>query len=354
MSTIFSPQDEIDKLQDRISDLESTIQNLERTVCTVESENNSLKSEIEEIKEKNDEKVGSLIDEINEKVSEGFDIFYELYAVPIIEKLEKKEISALDAFEDIVNHHIFCDMIAESMETCLGFFHEDEDESILKNTYSLSCNGIERLLKDINSVVDEDQYNEFIKELCRGVYLCPTNILAILNEYTQNHITYEYVQSLPLKTKNALARSLMHNFYVSNSFIPSTMMNSIASYSLGLQYTSAMKELFVCLWDHLHQDKLKVKMRDHDAVGNKINAVVNYKRGLKGRSGDTVCLLEYLLVQNKEISEDFWNTFITKNQEAFKKFYHTLSKRKDGTDHIKKIPSSTRKEINKLKMKGEF
>ena len=70
---------------------------------------------------------------INDKSSEGFNIFYEAHAVPIIEKLELKEIDANEAFEDIVDHHVFLDLIDESMTMVLGFFHEDEDETILKN-----------------------------------------------------------------------------------------------------------------------------------------------------------------------------------------------------------------------------
>ena len=354
MSSIYDPEDEINDLQDRITDLENAISDLETTSSTLETENNSLKSEMEELKTKHDEKVSSLIDEINEKVSNGFDTFYELYALPLIGKLENEEITATDAFEDIVDHHIFCDLINETMEMCLGFFHEDEDEIILKNSYSLACTGMERLMKDINSYLNEEEYKEFMYDRCKYVSLCPTNILCILNEYTCNHIDYDYIKSLPEKVRNALARSLMHNFYISRAYVPTSMMNSLTSYAIGLQYTSAIKELFICLWDELQQEKLKVKMKDHIEVGSKINAVVNYKKGVKRNTGQTTCLLESLMSNDKYISDSFWEVYIEKNQESFKSFYKRVSNEKDGNEYIKQIPSGVRNEINKLKMKGDF
>ena len=354
MSNIYDPEDEINDLQDRILELENSIADIEATASTLEAENNNLKSEIDELKTKHEEKVNNLLDEINDKSSEGFNIFYEAYAAPVIEKLELKEIDANEAFEDIVDHHVFLDLIDESMSMVLGFFHEDEDETILKNSYSLACNGMQRLLKDINSVIDSDQYNTFINELCKHVSLCPTNIMAILNEYTCNNIDYEFVQSLPHKVKDSVARSLMHNFYTTRAYIPNSMMNSITSYSVGIQYTSAMKELFVCLWDHLNQEKTKVKIKDHNEVGSKINSVVNYKKGQRNKTGETICLLESLLSRDKNISDSFWETFINKNEESFKSFYKRISKREDGEQLIKKIPPNVRKEINKLKMKGNF
>lgn len=354
MSTFIDPQDEIDELLHRVNELENCINDLEASASTLETENNNLKTEIEEINEKHKEKVSNLLDEINGKHSETFNIFYELYVSPLIEKLESKELPAIEVFEESVNHHIFCDLINETMEMNLGFFHEDEDESILKNSYSLACEGIQRLLKEINSVIDSESYFEFINELCKHVSLCPTNILAFLNEYTCGNITCDFVQSLPEKVKNSLARSLMSNFYVSRSYIPNTMMNSITSYSVGMPYTSAIKELFVVLWDHLNQDKLKVKMKDHSDVASKINAVVNYKKGYRKSTGKTRGLLEDIMDRDISVSDDFWETYFTKNQESFKSFYKHIVSKEDGSDYIEKIPSSIRKEVNKLKIKGDF
>ena len=344
-------EDDSDYLEERIRDLENEIVQLENTCSSLESERDELQKKLEAEGSEMGDRILALCDEVYQYRSDGFNTFYELVAVPMIEDMHVVGTPPLETFENIVDSSRFSDLAHEALHTKLNVFRNNEDETHINGSYTILCDFMDRLMNDIFH--NTKDYDEFILGLCKNVYLCPTNILAVLNEYTTRRIDHVWINDLPTKIKKSLGNSLVVNFYNSSSYVPQQLLGSLNSYSRGAPHVTSLKELYIILWDYLHEGKHSKAVKENDMVGRQIDCVIRHKRGSRNVGG-LITLGEHCVDKGIVIPEDLYITYMRQNYDGLISYVKYVMSNNKGIDIIKSMPNEVRKEINILKLKGDF